>query len=103
MNKLISAALVAMTVYPAYAAAAEGTPQDRSGVAATPMGDAQDTVDSGKMQEKMLRMHDQMHKIMNTKEGVERERLLQELAAQAERLQAVLRQMPAGVIMAESD
>lgn len=78
MNKLISAALVAMTVYPAYAAAAEGTPRDRSGVAATPMGDAQDTVDSGKMQEKMLRMHDQMHKIMNTKEGVERERLLQE-------------------------
>lgn len=78
MNKLISAALVAMTVYPAYAAAAEGTPRDSARVAATPMAEDQGTMDSGKMQEKMLRMHGHMHKIMNTKEGIERERLLQE-------------------------
>lgn len=74
MNKLIryaSAAIIVMTFYPAYVTAAES--QDNARVTAT-----SGMLDSGKMQEKMLRMHDQMHKIMNTKEGVERERLLQE-------------------------
>lgn len=33
---------------------------------------------SQNMQEKMLRMHEQMHKIMQTKDGVTRERLIQE-------------------------
>ena len=33
---------------------------------------------SQNMQETMLRMHEQMHKIMQTKDGVTRERLIQE-------------------------
>ena len=81
MNKRISyasAAVIIMAIYPAYVAAAESQPRDNSRVSARPMADDQGTLDSGKMQERMLRMHDQMHKIMNTKEGVERERLLQE-------------------------
>lgn len=75
MNRFISSVFIAITMTPLYAFAAEGT---SSPVAATPMTESQDTVDSGKMQEKMLRMHEHMHKIMKTKEGVERERLLQE-------------------------
>ena len=73
MNKLIryaNAALIVMAIYPVYATAAERE--------ANSMAEDQGTMDSGKIQEKMLRMHNQMHKIMNTKEGVERERLLQE-------------------------
>lgn len=75
MNKLVnyvSAAVLA--IYPVLVVGAESQPR----VTATPMAEDQDSMDSGKMQQRMLRMHDQMHKIMNTKEGIERERLLQE-------------------------
>ena len=40
--------------------------------------DDEKPMQSQKMQEKMLRMHEMMHKIMQSKDGVERERLIQE-------------------------
>lgn len=79
MNKLMSYASAAvLAIYPVFIVAAESQSRDDSRVTATPMAEDQGSIDSGKMQQRMLRMHDQMHKIMNTKEGIERERLLQE-------------------------
>lgn len=57
-------------------AATPETHQDKLDVAA--MTDDEKPMQSQKMQEKMLRMHEMMHKIMQTKDGVERERLIQE-------------------------
>lgn len=85
MNKVIRyvGIVVLATVPPTYVAAVDSAPRDNSRVSAAPIPDGSGqmnstSMDSTKMQERMLRMHDQMHKIMNTKEGVERERLLQE-------------------------
>lgn len=56
--------------------ATQGTHQDKLDVAV--MTDDEKPMQSQKMQEKMLRMHEMMHKIMQSKDGVERERLIQE-------------------------
>lgn len=79
MNKLIcylGIALFATAIYPAHTAVAD-SPASRAS-AAPLAANGQGKMDSSKIQERMFRMHDQMHKIMNTKEGVERERLVQE-------------------------
>ena len=45
---------------------------------ATAMPDKDKPMQMGKMQENMLRMHEQMHKIMQSKDIKEREKLMQE-------------------------
>lgn len=45
---------------------------------AMPMSDKDKQMEMSKMQENMLKMHAQMHKIMETKDPKERERLMQE-------------------------
>ena len=47
---------------------------------ATNMTDQDKQMQLSTMQEKMLRMHEQLHKIMQSKDGKEREKLMQEHA-----------------------
>ncbi len=64
---------------PAYAEMHGGT--DTMGMGkkpATAMTDNEKQMQMGKMQEAMLRMHEQMHKIMDAKNPQEREQLMQE-------------------------
>lgn len=91
-----SVAVMVMTVFPAYVVAAESTAQDNSRVTAA-AEEGQDVMDSAKMQEKMLRMHEQMHKIKNAKEGVERERLLQEHRMMIEENMRMMHSMMGGM------
>ena len=51
-------------------------PQDKK--PATAMTDKDKQMQMGKMQENMLRMHEQMHKIMQSKDPKDREKLMQE-------------------------
>ena len=53
-------------------------PQDKK--PATAMPDKDKPMQMGKMQDNMLRMHEQMHKIMQSKDAKEREKLMQEHA-----------------------
>ena len=78
MNKCIGFTVLAMVIASAGLSAAERSSPDDSTLAAASMAGESSSMDAGKMQEKMLRMHEQMHKIMRTKDGLERERLLQE-------------------------
>lgn len=78
MKKFMSIAVLAMAFTPLGITAGENTASGHAHLAAAPLSDDPAAMDTGKMQEKMLRMHEQMHKIMRTKEGVERERLIQE-------------------------
>lgn len=96
MNKAINflgIAMLATGIYPVYLAAADSPSRDTSRVSAVPMAESQGKMDSTKMQERILRLHDQMHKIMNTKEGVERERLLQEHRMMIEENMRMIRDM----------
>jgi oligoendopeptidase F len=60
----------------AWAEEAHHSDQDKK--PATTMTDKDKQMQMGKMQESMLRMHEQMHKIMQSKDAKERERLMQE-------------------------
>lgn len=51
---------------------------DKDKKPATAMTDKDKEMQMGKMQENMLKMHKQMHKIMDAKDPQERERLMQE-------------------------
>lgn len=95
--KYVGIAVLVTTIYPTYGAAVDGSPRDSSRVTAGPMADSQGKIDSTKIQEKMLRMHDQMHKIMNTKEGVERERLIQEHRMMIEENMRMMQQSMGGM------
>ncbi len=64
---------------PAYAENQAGTgAMDMGTKPATAMTDSEKQMQMGKMQEAMLRMHEQMHKIMDAKNPQEREQLMQE-------------------------
>lgn len=60
----------------AWAEEAHHSDQDKK--PATAMTGKDKQMQMGMMQEKMLRMHEQMHKIMQSKDAKERERLMQE-------------------------
>ena len=83
MNKLISAAAVSL-ILPASAAALaveEHHPDQKGAPAKSVPKDAKPKgvgMPMGKMQDNMLKMHEQMHKIMQAKDPRERERLMQE-------------------------
>lgn len=73
MDKLILAAAVSFFLIAPAAMAVDEHHPDQKGA---PVKDA--GMPMGKMQDNMLRMHEQMHKIMRSKDPKERERLMQE-------------------------
>ncbi len=80
-RKMGSALLIAGITFalPVYAQMHGGT--DAMGMGkkpATAMTDSEKQMHMGKMQDAMLRMHEQMHKIMDAKNPQEREKLMQE-------------------------
>ena len=70
--------VLAMALSPACVLANDAISQDRSYLTTAAVTGEEAVIRADKMQERMLRMHEHMHKIMRAKDGVERERLLQE-------------------------
>lgn len=70
--------LTTLPLFTPFVWAEEAHHSDKDKKPATTMTDKDKQMQMGKMQENMLRMHEQMHKIMNAKNPQERERLLQE-------------------------
>lgn len=81
MKKLfLLSALTIPTLYTPISWAQEAPHSDKDKKSAMTMTDKDKQMQIGKMQENMLRMHEQMHKIMDTKNPQEREKLKQEHA-----------------------
>lgn len=81
MKKSIPIAILAALLFSTsltWAEEAHHPDQDKK--LATTMTDKDKQMQMGKMQEKMLQMHEQMHKIMQSKDAKEREELMQEHA-----------------------
>ena len=78
MNRSTLAMLALLAAAPAGLVADEIKSSDKGHMGAAAMSDEDQAMQAQKIQEKMLRMHEMMHKIMQTKGGVERERLIQE-------------------------
>lgn len=76
---LLSAlAIPTLCIPPSWAEETHHSDKDKK--PATAMTEKDKQLQMGKMQESMLRMHEQMHKIMDTKNPQEREKLMQEHA-----------------------
>lgn len=75
---LLIAVLATLPLSAPLAWAEEAHHSDKDKKPATTMTDKDKQMQMGKMQENMLRMHEQMHKIMDAKNPQERERLKQE-------------------------
>ncbi|MBI3345447.1 MAG: hypothetical protein HY028_11450 [Gammaproteobacteria bacterium] len=79
MNKsLLIAVLTTLPLSMPLAWADEAHRSDMEKTPSKAMTDQDKQIQMGKMQEHMLRMHEQMHKIMDAKNPQERERLMQE-------------------------
>lgn len=79
MKKSLLIALLAVLPLSAPLARADSTHHtDKDSKSAMPMTEKNKQMEMGKMQENMLKMHTQMHKIMDAKDPQERERLMQE-------------------------
>ncbi len=79
-KSLFIAGLVALSLSTPLAWAEEAHHAAKDTKPATTMTDKDKQMQMDKMQENMLRMHAQMHKIMDAKDPQERERLMQEHA-----------------------
>ncbi|MDO8705171.1 MAG: hypothetical protein Q7J84_09520 [Sulfuricaulis sp.] len=77
-KSLLIAILATLPLSTPLAWAEEAHHSDQDKKSATTMTDKDKLMQMGMMQEKMLRMHEQMHKIMQSKDTKERERLMQE-------------------------
>lgn len=79
-KELLKAILVTLPLFTSYAMAEVETHHtaNMENQPVTIMTDKEKQMQMGKMQENMLRMHEQMHKIMNAKTPQERERLMKE-------------------------
>lgn len=81
MKKSIPIAVLATLSFSTpFAWAEEAHHSDQDKKPATTMTDKDKQMRMGEVQEKMLRMHEQMHKIMQAKDAKEREKLMQEHA-----------------------
>ncbi len=89
MNKLILATVVSLFFCGSLAFAAE---EHHPGSKGAPTEDA--AKQARMMQEHMIKMHEQMHKIMDAKDPKERERLMQE---QQKTMQEHMKQMHGGM------
>lgn len=65
----------------------------------TAMTDKDKQMQMGKMQESMLRMHEQMHKIMQSSDAKEREKLMQEHAEMMQDHMRMMHGMKSGGMM----
>jgi len=79
-KSLLIATLLTLPLSTSLAWADEAHHSDKDKIPVTTMTDKDKQMQMGKMQEHMLRMHEQMHKIMDAKNPQERERLMQEHA-----------------------
>ena len=77
-KSLLIAVMVTLPLSTSLAWADEAHHPDMNKKPATTMTDKDKQMQMGKMQEHMLRMHEQMHKIMGAKNPQEREQLMQE-------------------------
>ena len=77
-KSLLIAALVALPLSTSLAWADDAHHPDKDKKPATTMTDKEKHMQMGKMQEHMLKMHEQMHKIIDAKNPQEREQLMQE-------------------------
>lgn len=75
---LLIAALSILPLFTPLAWADETHHSDKDKKPAATMTDKDKQIQMGKMQENMLRMHEQMHKIMQSSDTKEREKLMQE-------------------------
>ena len=72
---------------------------DQDKKSATTMTDKDKQMQMGEMQKKMLRMHEQMHKIMQSKDAKEREKLMQEHAKMMQKNMSVMQGMMGSEMM----
>jgi hypothetical protein len=79
-KSLLIAVLTTLPLSMPFAWADDAHHPDKDKKPATAMTDQDKKMQMGKMQTNMLRMHEQMHKIMNSKDAKEREKLMQEHA-----------------------
>jgi len=79
-KSFLIAVLATLSLSTPLAFADEGHPAGKDKKAGMTMTDKDKQMQMGKMQANMLRMHEQMHKIMDAKNPEERERLMQEHA-----------------------
>ena len=79
-KSLLIALLATLPLSASLALADDAHHPDKDKKPATTMTDKDKQMQMGKMQETMLRMHEQMHKIMDAKNPQEREQLMQEHA-----------------------
>lgn len=77
-KSLLIALLATLPLSTSLAFADDAHHSDKDKKPATAMTDNEKQMQMGKMQEAMLRMHEQMHKIMDAKNPQEREQLMQE-------------------------
>ena len=77
-KSVLIAVLATLPLSASLAWAAETASPDKDMKPVATMSEKDKQMQTGKMQEKMLRMHEQMHKIMQSKDANERERLMQE-------------------------
>ncbi len=77
-KSLLIAALLTLPLSTSLAWADEAQHSDKDRIPVATMTDKDKQMQMGKMQEHMLRMHEQMHKIMDAKNPQEREQLMQE-------------------------
>ena len=75
-KSILVVALAALPLFSSLALAAEPHHSDKG--KATAMTDKDKQMQMNKIQEHMLKMHEQMHKIMDSKDAGERDKLMQE-------------------------
>lgn len=78
---------------------AEAHHSDKDEMPATTMTDKDKQMQMGKMQEHMLRMHGQMHKIMDAKNPQERQELMQEHSKMMQENMQMMQGMTGGGMM----
>lgn len=100
---LLIATLIALPLTTSLAGAEEQHMSSGGKTATATMMDNDDQKQMTKMQENMLRMHEQMHKIMNAKTPEERKSLMQEHEKMMETGMQMMRGMKGGHEMTGSD
>lgn len=98
-KSLLMAVLTALPLSTPLAWAEEARYSDKDKKPETSMTDKGQRMPMGMMQEKMLQMHEQMHKIMQSKDIKERERLMQEHSKMMQDNMSMMQGMMGGGMM----
>lgn len=100
-KSLLIAALLTLPLSTSLAWADEAHHSDKDKMPVTTMTDKDKQMQMGKMQEHMLRMHEQMHKIMGAENPQEREQLMQEHSKMMQDNMQMMQGMMGGGMMGE--